>query len=150
MYLIAKRPMNPSSEEDRENLEERLKEARMWDGEAEVSKDEVVKEVAYWRKANAVHKWFVENVQDGEDQNGEETPVTRSQLRDLLSICQTVINDKTLAKKLLPTQCGFFFGSTNYDDCYFKKIQYTVDFLEEIEEDEELHENWTLYYRSSW
>ena len=22
---------------------------------------------AYWRKANAIHKWFVDNVQDGED-----------------------------------------------------------------------------------
>lgn len=24
--------------------------------------------VGYWRKANAVHKWFVENVQDGVDE----------------------------------------------------------------------------------
>ena len=24
-------------------------------------------EVGYWRKANAIHKWFVDNVQDGND-----------------------------------------------------------------------------------
>lgn len=24
-------------------------------------------QVAYWRKANAIHKWFVDNVQEGND-----------------------------------------------------------------------------------
>ena len=27
----------------------------------------VVEEVGYWRKANQIHRWFVENVQKGED-----------------------------------------------------------------------------------
>ena len=27
--------------------------------------------VAYWRKANAIHKWFVDHVQDGVDDCGE-------------------------------------------------------------------------------
>ncbi len=27
-------------------------------------------EVLYWRKANAIHQWFVENVQGGEDHFG--------------------------------------------------------------------------------
>ena len=32
---------------------------------------EVTEEVGYWRKANAIHKWFVDNVQKGEDDCGE-------------------------------------------------------------------------------
>ena len=31
----------------------------------------VVEEAGYWRKANAIHRWFVENVQDGKDDCGE-------------------------------------------------------------------------------
>ena len=27
----------------------------------------IEEEVGYWRKANQIHKWFVDNVQDGED-----------------------------------------------------------------------------------
>ena len=43
-------------------------------------------EVAYWRKANAIHRWFVNNVQDGIDEC-QETIVTRNQLFTLLQIC---------------------------------------------------------------
>jgi hypothetical protein len=28
----------------------------------------VIEDVAYWRKANAIHKWFVDNCQDGVDE----------------------------------------------------------------------------------
>jgi hypothetical protein len=27
----------------------------------------IVQEAGYWRKANAIHRWFVDNVQDGND-----------------------------------------------------------------------------------
>ena len=38
---------------------------------------------AYWRKVNAVHKWFVDNVQRGEDDCGEYY-VPNSKLKELL------------------------------------------------------------------
>lgn len=50
----------------------------------------IVSSVGYWRKANAIHKWFVENVQDGED-NCEEYDVSLEKLRDLLETCMKVI-----------------------------------------------------------
>ena len=28
---------------------------------------EIIESVGYWRKANHIHKWFVDNVQNGED-----------------------------------------------------------------------------------
>ena len=42
-------------------------------------------EVAYWRKANMIHQWFVDNVQDGMD-DCKEHMVERDQLKELLDI----------------------------------------------------------------
>lgn len=53
---------------------------------------EIVYEAAYWRKANAIHNWFVTNTQGGEDNNGEETWVSREQLEELLDLCKRVMN----------------------------------------------------------
>jgi hypothetical protein len=50
---------------------------------------EIVEEVAYWRKANAIHNWFVENVQDGKD-DCEEYTVSLAQLKELLDVCRRV------------------------------------------------------------
>ena len=73
-----------------------------------------------WRKANAVHRWFVENVQGGEDDCGTyDVPVTK--LRELRDILERVVDCRELGPELLPTQSGFFFGSTEYDDWYVHK-----------------------------
>jgi hypothetical protein len=37
-----------------------------------------------------------------------------------------VINSSTVAKRLLPTQSGFFFGSTDYDQWYYEDLERTV------------------------
>ena len=44
-------------------------------------------EIIYWRKANAIHKWFVENVQEGVDDCGEYE-VTVEQLTELRDLCK--------------------------------------------------------------
>lgn len=49
----------------------------------------VIEDVAYWRKANAIHDWFVKNCQDGEDDCGEYC-VTREQLQELYDACVLV------------------------------------------------------------
>ena len=116
-------------------------------------------EIAYWRKANAIHKWFVDNVQDGID-DCRQSVVTREQLNELLSVCKKVVESATLIdgtisngshmgpdtggkmvddyiegkvienpeviEKLLPTQGGFFFGGTGYDEYYFQDVKETV------------------------
>lgn len=53
--------------------------------------------VGYWRKANAIHNWFVEKVQDGRDEC-QESDVSREQLKELLEDCRQVI----AASKLEP------------------------------------------------
>jgi hypothetical protein len=72
--------------------------------------------------------------------------VSREDLYTLLKLCQTVKDDNSLAEILLPAASGFFFGSTEYDEWYFKDIDETITILEEALEDT----NADYYYSSSW
>jgi hypothetical protein len=117
----------------------------------------VEEEVITWRKPNQIHRWFVENVQNGND-DCHSYYVSRDRLKQLLEICRKVfdaselvpgqvsngytysaqgervavreagkiINNPTVAKALLPTQVGFFFGSTDYDHWYYEDLERTV------------------------
>lgn len=86
------------------------------------------KSIAYWRKANQIHLWFVTNVQGGKDDCGEyEVQIT--DLEDLVDVCQKVLDDRSLARTLLPTNSGFFFGSTDYDEDYFWQLKETIEML---------------------
>ncbi len=58
---------------------------------------EITEQVAYWRKANAIHKWFVHNVQKGVD-DCREYRVERSQLQALKDACDKVLATSKLKK----------------------------------------------------
>lgn len=90
----------------------------------------IVEEIGYWRNANAIHKWFVDNVQDGVD-DCQKSWVSRDQLVELLALVMAVLEDRSKAQELLPTQSGFFFGSTGYDEWYFKDLEHTKTICEE-------------------
>lgn len=103
-------------------------------------------EAMYWRKANAIHKWFVDNVQDGEDECREHY-VTREQLSDLRDACANALANPAEASYYLPTTQGFFFGSTDIDEWYFEAMRATVDGLNECLN---MDKAWSFYYCSSW
>ncbi len=105
----------------------------------------IIEEAGYWRKANQIHRWFVENVQQGEDNCGEYY-VDREKLIELLDLCKKVKIDNALAEAYLPSVSGFFFGGTEYDEWYFNDIDNTIAILEEALEDE----RGDYYYTSSW
>jgi hypothetical protein len=138
---------------------------------------EIVEDVGYWRKANAIHKWFVEHVQGGRDDCGHYY-VSREQLEQLKSACDKVlansklrkgkvtngyvidsdgrrpivedgevITDTQIAETVLPTASGFFFGSTDYDGGYHEDIKYTSDMLAGLLAEEGVAD---FYYHSSW
>ena len=106
-------------------------------------------EVAYWRKANQIHHWFVENVQDGEDDCMVHRELTRQDLLNLLDIVSVVLRHPTTAKDLLPTQSGFFFGEYEYDEYYLGKLYSTIEQIGRILATTDW-ENEALYYVSSW
>lgn len=109
---------------------------------------EVVEEVAYWRKANHIHQWFVENIQKGIDDCGEYR-VPFYKLEELVKLCKKVLTDKSKASELLPTQGGYFFGSTEYDEHYIYDVENTVRMLEEVlSEDGAKDQEYS--YQSSW
>lgn len=108
----------------------------------------VICDVATWRKANQIHDWFVQNCQGGRD-DCQKTMVSLDNLRELVQLCKTVLENKEQAPHLLPTSSGFFFGSTNYDDWYFQDLQNTVDMLEPIIKDPDF-QDWWFFYQASW
>ena len=75
--------------------------------------------------ANAIHQWFVQNVQGGEDECKPHY-VSRAQLKTLRDICQKVLDDPSLAEEYLSPADGFFFGSTEMDEYYFKDLRSTI------------------------
>lgn len=128
-------------------------------GGAKVSK--VTLELGYWRKANAIHRWFVDNVQDGSD-DCKEYLVGNDQLIELRQLCEELLrvyetgDDKKFVatvQERLPPQAGFFFGSTEVDEGYVADLKRTVEILKDVVEDD--HYEKAPYYKkyvyySSW
>lgn len=147
-------------------------------------RDTLLEEVGYWRKANQIHRWFVDNIQYGVDNQGHYH-VTEKKLEKLLKVCLEVksIFDKATATKgmvgvgngfidsewvtvysegtvykdidierineLLPTQSGFFFGSTEIDDWYLADIIDTIKILENVLTKTDFNKT-RIYYTCSW
>jgi hypothetical protein len=162
MYLNARR--HTSEYMDKEaNLELRpLADKLLPPAAQDYDSIEIQRQVAYWRKANHIHRWFVENVQSGEDDCGEYA-VSLEQLKELRDLCEKVLKTAKLKddtinngwtyqggqkvaitepgkvitnpeaiEALLPTQAGFFFGGTDYDEWYLNDVKETVDQIERI------------------
>lgn len=108
--------------------------------------NEVSAELGYWRKANAVHRWFVDKVQAGVDDCGSY-PVTRERLQELRDTCERVAKFKHLAEGQLPTAEGFFFGNTEYGEYYYDDVQRTIEIVDRCLA---LPTQWEFEYHASW
>jgi len=137
---------------------------------------EISESVGYWRKANQIHNWFVQNVQDGTD-DCKDYYVSEENFKALLEVVnkvldsitivdgdmitenvfekgkvtevkrkQQIVKDSSVAEALLPTQSGFFYGSTGYDEYYVDDLKETKKIVEEALADED----GDYYYQSSW
>lgn len=104
----------------------------------------IEEQTGYWRKANAIHKWFVDNVQNGVDEC-QTSYVSSDKLLELLDLVNKVLSDHSLAEQLLPTSSGFFFGNYDYDEWYLNNLENTKQILEFA-----LSEPGEYYYRASW
>lgn len=142
--------------------------------------DYIQEQVGYWRKANAIHNWFVINCGEGED-NCQEYRVYDKQLQKLLDTCTKVlkasvlvkgkiktgdkltktgwepivvdgeyIKDSSLANELLPPQSGFFFGGTDYDQYYLDDIKDTIKILKTVLKEIKAGDTASYSYEASW
>lgn len=112
-----------------------------------------------WRKANGIHNWFVQNVQDNRDEC-QRSWVSPQQLRDLRDACELVLfsheNDTRPVQKvaeevgLTPTP-GFFFGSQEIDQWYIEDLRYTIRLINRLETSGVFDNAWVdIYYQASW
>ena len=102
--------------------------------------------VGYWRKANAIHNWIVQNCADGVDEC-QRIQLSPEQAQELVDNCKAVIKDPSLAKELLPPTSGFFFGSTDIDEWYIDDLKRTVKIFEKVLKADNLE---GVTYQASW
>lgn len=171
MYLRAEKYLSRwehSTDEERARADLALDAAGLSEYQTENAGVTVQATVGSWRKANQIHRWFVENVQGGVDDCGTYY-VDKDQLRALREKCVLVlaasemvpdtvvvgyrseqgaysnrmgegwrtmleagevILDPEVAQAELPTQDGFFFGGTDYDQWYVAQLVETVEIID--------------------
>lgn len=148
MYLYKKTPVDTEEKTDpKDRFSIRIKRGgKKYNAINKNRITEITEEVIYWRKVNAVHKWFVDNIQDGIDNDYEYyAPVFK--LKELLDKCELVLEEPKTAPKHLPTLNGFFFGNIEYNEDYFNGITYTRDMLKQILAEDN---DGRFYYQSLW
>jgi hypothetical protein len=103
-------------------------------------------EVAYWRKFNALHNWFVQRVQGGIDEC-QLSEIHKDTLTALIDDLRAVSNGETV--EVLEPVSGFFFGSTDKDEYYLERINKALNTFEKILQTFDF-KKYRLFYRASW
>ena len=105
-------------------------------------------EVAYWRKANAIHGWIINTTNAIDDC----TPIslTKQDLYNLREVCIKVLDIHTTdyAEEVLPPASGFFFGSNEVDEWYWQNIEETITLLNKALD--ESIDDAMFEYQASW
>lgn len=109
----------------------------------------------YWRKANAIHAWFVDHCQEGRDECQLSDPIPAEQLAHLRSMCADAIaaydaGDIAKAGEIMAPQAGFFFGSTEVDEWWAADLRHTVEQIEAVVREAIEIGGVTFRYQSSW
>lgn len=112
--------------------------------------------VIYWRKANAVHGWFITNCTDGTDEC-QPIRVSRETLEHLRNDAMRVLSLRgdiqgvEEAECYLPPTPGFFFGSTEINEHYYNDLQYTVEEITKVLNKVPVNDWYTSFiYQASW
>ena len=116
--------------------------------------------IAYWRKVNCIHNWFVENVQGGND-NCDRSYVSDEKIKELVEEIDNILSEPDPKRKRakawanLPNIEGCFFGSQEYDKYYFEELEYTkkrmqacLDWQNKMAGTGKCFDS--FYYQSSW
>jgi hypothetical protein len=131
----------------------------------------IVEEVAYWRKFNALHSWFVNECGNGED-NCQKIYLGTEKLEELLKLLKEVKllldSSELIIKKsteswsgkeieiaeyacsdevmeLFPTQPGFFFGGTDINEIYKSDVEKTIGIIDTLLKEEEKNDGLGFY-----
>jgi hypothetical protein len=120
----------------------------------------IFEDIGYWRKANQIHNFFVQECQDGIDEC-QYSMVTKDKLEDLLERCKRamklkkiylndgIIKDGEGLETFLPTSSGFFFGGTEFNEWYFEDVAETKKLITKVLKQTDFDKQ-VILYRSSW
>ena len=75
---------------------------------------------AYFRKVNFLFKYYEDR---GKMYDQCYAFTDADDIDDIIDRCKRILEHHDLAYSLLPTQSGFFFGSTDYDNWYYDDIK---------------------------
>lgn len=185
MYLYAEKHFSNSSEDfvakfpeyakERAQYEATMSASGMFDlPTPEYGGVTVSKCVGYWRKANAIHGWFIRNLANGQD-NCQRIRVSTEDLIALREACNKALSMVTSPPSveryvsqevekaelveagvdvldtldLEPTE-GFFFGSDEKDEWYYECATYTRDLIDSLLALVANDSGYEFYYQSSW
>jgi hypothetical protein len=119
----------------------------------------IVEEVAYWRKFNALHGWFVQHCGGGVDEC-QDIYVSEESMLELLNGLKEVskglsVGNVNVGQDFLPPTQGFFFGSGDIDEYYIDCVNSTIEIIEGLLKENEQSKEHGLYsgdfyYHASW
>ena len=151
-----------------------------WDEDHKYPFEMIFEPVGYWRKANAVHKWFVDHVQSGEDDCKIHGDVSKEYLLTLKDICSDILTQSVLVngkiKNGFTIKNGdkvYFYEDGNFilnpdvaesmlpsqDGFFFGSIEYDQYYIEDIKSTFDIISKvlattdfgkQQIFYRSSW
>ena len=106
------------------------KEVGEWYNKEPEMADNGIKEIGYFSKVNFLMSFF------SYTGNCEFKEIAKCQLEDLVERCKEVLKTKKCRKEraelLLPTQSGFFFGRTSYDEYYYQDVKEVQEWVEGV------------------
>ena len=112
---------------------------------------ETTYQIGYFRKFNALHSYIVKTFADGID-NCQDIILYKEDVEQIKKVLDEVLNahqQVEKAKELLPTQSGFFFGGTDYDEYYFEDVKVAADLMQSFLDNFDF-DKYQLVYRASW
>ena len=114
----------------------------------------IIESVGYWRKANAIHGWIVDQCAGGEDRC-QEIYMPKSKLEELYQLCCSILGEESeealvnaALEKLPPTE-GFFFGTNKIGEWYKEDLRDTIITLREVLAETNFTES-EIIYQASW
>ena len=112
---------------------------------------EIRYQIGYFRKFNALHSYIVKTFANGVD-DCQDIILYKEDVEQIKKVLDDVLNahqQVEKAKELLPTQSGFFFGGTDYDEYYFEEAKVAADLMQSFLDNFDF-DKYQLIYEASW
>ena len=112
---------------------------------------ETTYQIGYFRKFNALHSYIVKTFANGVD-DCQDIILYKEDVEQIKKVLDDVLNahqQVEKAKELLPTQSGFFFGGTDYDEYYFEEAKVAADLMQSFLDNFDF-DKYQLIYEASW